>query len=112
MRRSLKTVRSSAMMAWLILTLSLAGGRPISGQVPTTNRPWAYQLLHDSDLTDDCPICGRPTILAPMSGSFDLRLLVSNLLSTRYALENISFTAGTGFRTYVISRNGTLQIGG
>lgn len=100
------------MMACLISTLSLAGGWTVSGQAPTTNRPWAYQLLHDSGLTDDCPICGRPTILAPMSGSFSLRLLESNLLFTRYALENISFTAGGSFRTYVIRGNGTFQIGG
>jgi hypothetical protein len=100
------------MMAWLIFTLFLAGGWTISGQAPTTNRPWAYQLLHDSGLADDCPICDRPTILAPMSGSFSLRLVDSNPLFTRYALENISFTAGAGFRTYVIRGNGTFQIGG
>ena len=69
-------------------------------------------FLHDSGLTDDCPICRRPTILAPMSGSFELRLLDNNPLFTRYALENISFTAGAGFRTYVIRGNGTFQIGG
>ena len=96
----------------MLLTLSLTGGWTVSGQAPTTNRPWAYQLLHDSDLTDDCPICGRPTILAPMSGSFDLRLLDSNPLSTRYSLENISFTTHSGFRTYIIRGSGTFQIGG
>jgi hypothetical protein len=99
-------------MVLILLTLLLAGGWTVSGQAPTTNHPWAYQLLHDSDLSDDCPICARPTILAPMSGSFDLRLLESNSLFTRYALENISFTAGTGFRTYIIRGNGTFQIGG
>jgi hypothetical protein len=100
------------MMVLIILTLSLAGGWTVSGQAPTTNHPWAYQLLHDSQLTDDCLICGRPTILAPMSGSFDLRLLDSNPLSARYALENISFLARAGFRNYIIKGNGTFQIGG
>jgi hypothetical protein len=99
-------------MVLILLTLSLAGGWTVSGQAPTTNRPWAYQLLHDSGLTDDCPICGRPTILAPTSGSFSLRLIEGNLLFTRYALENISFTAGAGSHTYVIRGNGTFQIGG
>jgi hypothetical protein len=100
------------MMAWLILTLSLAAASTASAQAPTTNRPWAYQLLHDSELSDDCPICGRPTIVAPMSGSFSLRLLESNVISTRYALENISFTASAASRSYIITGNGTFQIGG
>jgi hypothetical protein len=47
-----------------------------------------------------------------MSGSFSLRLLDSNSLFSRYALENISFSAGGGFRTYIISGRGTFQIGG
>jgi hypothetical protein len=47
-----------------------------------------------------------------MSGSFDLQLLDSNPLSARYALENISFTAHAGFRTYIIRGNGTFQVGG
>jgi hypothetical protein len=112
LRRSLKTGWSSPMMVWLILTLSLAAGSAVSAPPPTTDLPWAYQLLHDSELSDDCPICDRPTILAPMSGSFSLRLLDSNFLSRRYAVENISFTAVAGSRSYVISGNGTFQIGG
>src|SRR5437867_1518855 len=102
MRRSLNTGPPRSMMVLIILTLLLAGAWTVSSQAPTTNRPWAYQLLHDSQLSDDCPICGRPTILAPMLGSFDLRLRDSNPLSARYALENISFTAHAGFRTYMI----------
>jgi len=98
------------MLAGLILTLSLAVSGVVFAQ-PTTNRPWAYQLLHDSELTDDCPICGRPTIQIPMAGSFDLRLIESNPAFARYALENISFK-GEGPRTYIVHGSGTFQIGG
>ena len=94
----------------LFCTLMLAG-TAAQAQAPTTNRPWAYLLLSDSTLTDECLVCGRPTILEPMRGTFQLRLLEYGPLSTRYALENISFTAGSS-RTYRISGSGTLQIGG
>ena len=99
------------MMLLIVLTLSLVA-RTVSGQAPTTNHPWAYQLLHDSALSDDCPICGRPTIISPATGSFDLRLLDSNFLSTRYAMENISFTARAAGHTYLIRGSGTWEIGG
>src|SRR5213075_647941 len=93
------------------LALLLAGGGAGFGQGPATNRPWAYLLLDGSTLTDDCPRCEPPTIEQPMRGTFQLRLLDSNPLSTRYALENISFTAGST-RIYRVSGTGTLQIGG
>jgi len=112
MRCPLNFGRRSEMMVLLLVTLSLAGGLSVSGQMPTTNRPWAYQLLHDSQLSDDCPICDRPTIVVPAVGSFALRLLERSGISDRYVLENISFTAHAGSRTYVIRGNGVFEIGG
>lgn len=72
-----------------------------------------YQLLPDSHLIDDCPPCARPTVPEPMRGSFDLRLVGEDPLFSRYALENIAFTAG-GFagRTYKVTGRGAYKIGG
>jgi hypothetical protein len=70
-----------------------------------------YRLLHGSILIDDCPICGRPTVPEPMRGTFDLRVLESTPMGTRYSLENIHFTAGTT-RTYTVQGEGSLEIGG
>ena len=77
------------------------------------NAPQKYTLLTGSLLIDDCPICGRPTILAPMTGTFDLQLLNQNPLFTRFNLLNVSFHAGTNTGLeYTVTGNGTYQIGG
>ena len=95
----------------LALGLALVAGGTGLGQAPTTKQPWTYLLLNDGTLIDDCPICGRPTILESMRGTFQLRLLESNSLFSRYAVENISFTAGST-RHYRVTGAGTFQIGG
>ena len=73
------------------------------------DEPVTYLLLPDSVLTDDCPICGRPTIPEPMAGRFQLRTLGDNGLYITYAVENFTFVAGrdevveysgAGFGTY------------
>src|SRR5512140_3032422 len=72
-----------------------------------------YALVTGSQLVDDCPICARPTILAPLTGTFTLRFLDQNPLYTRYALTGISFHAGaqTGVE-YKVVGSGIYQIGG
>jgi hypothetical protein len=55
-----------------------------------------YTLLEGSYFVDDCLICGRPTILLPMRGTFDLILEQDTAPYTRYAIQNVDFTAGTG----------------
>jgi hypothetical protein len=72
-----------------------------------------YALVTGSQLVDDCPICGRPTILAPLTGTFTLSVLDQNPLYTRYQLTNISFqpSAQTGLK-YKVVGTGTYQIGG
>src|SRR3954470_15472858 len=111
-------MRCKVEICWVRLTtialgvaLFLALGRTAFAQTPTTNRPWSYLLLNDSTLTDDCPICGRPTVAMPMRGTFQLRLLESSVIASRYALENISFSAGSS-RFYRVTGSGTFQIGG
>jgi hypothetical protein len=72
-----------------------------------------YTLLPGSELIDDCPICGRPTITVPMTGTFRLRFLDQNPLVAHYRIEAISFHAGgTNGPEYWISGSGTYQNGG
>jgi hypothetical protein len=99
-------------MGAFLLALALFGPRDGTGlaQSPSTNQPWAYLLLNDSYLVDDCLICGRPTIQVPMRGSFSLRLIEENVLSARYAVENVQLK--TGDWPYRVTGGGTLEIGG
>jgi len=86
------------------------GGWPGFAQTPTTNRPWAYLLLNDSDLLDDCLLCDRVSVPVPMRGRFNLRLLEANALFSRYGVEDIQFSAGE--RPYRVAGSGTFEIGG
>jgi hypothetical protein len=109
MRHSLKTIfLKAALLSGFALFGS--GGTVVFAQAPTTNQPWAYLLVGDSSLLDDCPICDRISIPVPMRGTFNLRLLEANSLSTLYAIENIQFTAGD--RPYRVTGSGTFEIGG
>lgn len=80
---------------------------------PTTPPVWNYQLLPGSQLEDECLICGRPTIIAPMRGDFRLRLLQENPLFSTYAVDNLAFTAGTASGPhYKVFGQGLYQVGG
>lgn len=87
-----------------------SGRAPGLGGNAAPNLPWAYQLLNGSSLTDDCPICGRPTIQVPLRGTFKLRLLEQKPIFSRYSMEDIQFTARGG--DYRVTGSGTFQIGG
>ncbi|HEU0011575.1 MAG TPA: hypothetical protein VFT34_17295 [Verrucomicrobiae bacterium] len=110
MRALLKTILDPAAMVLTVCALFGLSPLSASAQTPTANRPWVYRLLDDSTLTDDCPICGRPTIQVPLRGTFSLRLLTQNPLFSRYAMEDIQFTARGG--DYRVTGSGTFQIGG
>lgn len=78
-----------------------------------TNNPQKYTLLAGSELIDDCPICARPTIVAPVTGTFDLQLVNQNPLFSRFELLNISFHAGTNpGPEYKVTGSGLYQVGG
>src|SRR2546428_13674911 len=94
MRYSLKTILLRARALTLAAALVALDRPTVLAQAPTTNRPWAYLLLHDSYLLDDCPVCVRISIPVPMRGTFSLRLIDETPISARYGLEDISFTAG------------------
>jgi hypothetical protein len=74
---------------------------------------WRYTLLDASEITEDCPICGRPTIPHPLRGTFDLALLGVGPLFTEYRITNISFSAGPKEQPlYTVTGNGTYSVGG
>src|SRR5262245_20350670 len=78
----------------------------------STNQTWAYTLLEGSYLVDDCLICGRPTILRPMRGTFNLALVEANPLFRRYAVRDINFTTQrlARFRTETFCRTARSEV--
>lgn len=99
-----------------ILTLTLLlimTGEKAAALEPASVRLCSYSLLPDSYLIDDCPPCARPTVLESLRGTFDLRLVEENPLFSRYAMENISLSAGSiAGRTYKVVGHGTYTVGG
>src|SRR5258705_7636305 len=83
-----------------------------SAQVPATG-PWRYTLIEGSTITDDCPICGRPTIPYPIRGTFDLLLDNAGPFFTTYRLTNIQFsTDAKSAPLYAVSGGGSYRVGG
>src|SRR5437899_11469016 len=67
-------------------------------QDPTSARKGvSYTLLEGSYFIDDCLICGRPTILQPLRGTFELVLEQNTPPYIRYAVRNVDFTASPGY---------------
>jgi hypothetical protein len=98
---------------WQLITsvAVLATATPASAQSDAV--PWRYTLIHGATLTDDCPICGRPALVLPMHGTFDLRLIGQNPLFTTYGMETIAFTAGyEGGPRYTLTGTGEYEVGG
>jgi len=87
---------------------------PLPAPAPLPPPPaWNYTLLEGSQLTDDCLVCDRIPIVVPMRGGFQLRSVEENPLFSRYAVQNISFTAGIPLgRTYKVTGHGTYRVGG
>ena len=86
------------------------GGGAGFAQTPALNQSWAYLLVNDSSLLDDCPICDHISAPVPMRGTFNLRLVSQSPVSSSYALENIQFTAGS--RPYTVTGSGIFEISG
>jgi hypothetical protein len=84
---------------------------PICRAQPTNEV--AYTLMEGSTLLDDCLICGRPTIVYPLRGTFSLVPLEANLLFARYRMTNLAFTANRGGgEQRDVAGTGLFQIGG
>lgn len=105
-----KTWRAFLLAATVLV--GLAQPRRLAAQT-TTNDVWQYTLLPGSQLEDGCDVCGRPTILVPLRGTFQLRPAGCNPLFCTDAWENVSFTgqAGTGAK-YVLQGQGAYRWGG
>ena len=96
-------------MPWVLGVASLLS----CAAPPAYADSWTYKLVEGSYLVDDCPVCERATIREPMRGSFDLVLLEVNPLFSRYALQNISFSAGySNGLQYKVTGSGYYQVGG
>ena len=107
----MKTFTSGFFAGAVLIVANLAFAPAAGGQ--SASAPWVYTLVDGSQLLDDCPICDRVSIPVPMRGTFQLRLLVPGPLSTSYALENISFHAGTpGGISYQVTGQGTYVVSG
>ncbi len=96
---------------WLTVAMLLLAALQLTN-ASSAKPSYSYQLIDGSYLVDDCPPCGRPTILEPMRGGFDLRLVEENPLFATYEMENIAFTAGGVGRTYKVTGRGTYVVGG
>src|SRR6266511_1047048 len=79
-------MKTRAVPAILLAVLLLAPAPRGEGQTPSTQQVWSYRLLDKSSFLDDCPICGRPTIVQPMRGTFDLVLLEQSETNTIYRI--------------------------
>jgi hypothetical protein len=94
----------------MLVALTLAPARRVEAQ-PFTNA--LYTLLEGSTITDDCLICGRPTIVRALRGTFELALLEENFLFTRYRLTNIAWQAeGDAPFSYDVAGTGEYRFGG
>ncbi len=91
----------------LLLAVPLATGW---AQLPSESTR-IYTLLSGSELTDDCPICDRVTIVVPLTGTFRLQFLEQTPLFTRYEIQDIAFRADTKPSLYQVTGTGTYEVG-
>lgn len=95
----------------LFLTVVIAG-MAIIPSYSSEPQGVSYMLLEGSTLTDDCTICGRPSIIMPMRGTFQLAFREENPLFRTYDVQELVFHAQTGATTYKVTGAGTYEIGG
>jgi len=76
-----------------VVTASAQGSPQSTDRLPVVT----YTLLDGSYFVDDCLVCGRPTILQPLRGTFDLVLLQNTPPYTRYAIRKVDFSASPGW---------------
>lgn len=101
----------SFLLRRLLLALAIAG-IAVAPSFSSEPRGVSYMLLEGSTLTDDCPICGRPSIIMPMRGTFQLVFREENPLFKTYDVRELSFEAPPGAPTYKATGEGTYEVGG
>ena len=82
---------------WCLLAWAFTAAAP-EPPPPAAYRPVVtYTLLDGSFFVDDCLICGRPTIMQPLRGTFDLVLIQDTPPYLKYAVRNMDFTTSPGW---------------
>lgn len=71
-----------------------------------------YRLVEGSTLIDDCTICGRPTILVPIRGSFWLVPTGQDMWFSYFAIRCLWFKSVFPGMEYKGRMEGTYEIGG
>src|SRR6266550_3485997 len=65
----------------------------VAQEPPQRSPVITYTLLDGSYFIDECLICGRPTIMQPLRGTFDLVLIQNTAPYIKYAVRDVDFTA-------------------
>jgi hypothetical protein len=84
----------------------------VCGAHPNGSSCNQYRLIEGSTLVDDCTICGRPTLLIPIRGSFYLEPNEINPLFSNFGVRDLKFTSVGPYWTYSGKLEGTYRIGG
>ena len=82
---------------WSLLALAFTAVAPAQPQPASPLPAVTYTLLDGSYFVDDCLVCGRPTIMQPLRGTFDLVLIQNTPPYFRYAVRNVDFTTSPGW---------------
>jgi hypothetical protein len=97
----------------VVLLLALFAVSRVTAQSFTNPPVLAYRLLEGSTLTDDCPICGRPSLIRPLRGTFTLVQTNVNPIAAQYELRDIDFYTGSRSNAqHRIRGTGMYQVGG
>ena len=81
-----------SLLTWACTAVAQEPPQP-ANQFPAVS----YTLLDGSYFVDDCLICGRPTIMQPLRGTFDLVLVQNTPPYLKYAVRNVDFTTSPGW---------------
>ena len=65
----------------------------VAQEPPPRSPVITYTLLDGSYFIDECLVCGRPTIMHPLGGTFDLVLVQNTPPYVKYAIRNVDFSA-------------------
>lgn len=107
--------RAAADAGWIWESIPSPGPTPIDLAFALTSSdqgPLRYRLLEGSTLTDDCLICGRPTIILPIRGSFWLCPAGGDPLFSQYRVRNLRFHSLELQPEYRGRAKGDYQLGG
>lgn len=81
-----------SLLAWAVTAVAQEPPQP-ANHLPVVT----YTLLDGSYFVDDCLICGRPTIMQPLRGTFDLVLVQNTPPYLKYAVRKVDFTTSPGW---------------